>query len=181
MSKHIFPQCLVNAEVDNLTSYHLCLEVFINQYLLKDHECTEIRTNITQLTSSVIQLVLCDMCHSTFSNVSIFKEHMDWHKNKPSIIMEVVPKEQRKEILNSSEDILTCPTCLRFFNTPQGLNNHTGIHTTSTERPHKCEQCPKTFNKVRLLKKHMLKHPRNRYTQPKLFYNPFYGRPKARI
>ena len=180
MNRDIYSHCLVNTENDNLNLCHTCSEVFSNQYLLKDHECTQIQTKNTQLTSNGIQLSLCDICRSTFSKVSIFKEHMDWHNNAPSIIMDVVPKEPRKVVSNSSEDVLKCPLCLRFFNTPQGLNNHMGIHTKSIERPHKCEQCPKTFNKVSHIKKHMFKHPYNRYTQPKLFNNPYYGIPKPK-
>ena len=141
------------------------------------------------------------MCNSNFISEASFEEHMDWHKNAPSIILDIVPNEEepkttkvflepRKNISRLQEPMevihettddtnFKCTHCFMLCNSYLGLKRHIlMLHKTSSGKPHRCEQCLKTFKTVPGLKGHMFQHPHGRFAQPTLYNNPNWQKDK---
>ena len=115
--------------------------------------------NIAPCNDGVIQMISCKMYNDIFSYVSCFEKHMDWHKNAPAIIIDIMPKkdepktkkfflEPRKDISRLKEHIkvipeprnsakFKCTHCFMFCKSYPGLNRHmVMIYNKSTENLH---------------------------------------------
>ena len=157
---------------------------------------------LSPVTDGVFQMISCTICNAILSSEASFEEHMDWHKNAPVIILEIVPNEEepktKKNLLEPRKNIprlqepmkviletrdgtkFKCTHCFMLCNSYPGLKRHMlMLHKTSSGKPHRCEQCRKTFKTVPGLKGHMFQHPHGRFAQPTLYNNPNWQKDKS--
>ena len=167
MSADILSQSMLDADIENIYTCKTCYKSFNSNDLLLQHEFVHIDHRATSLSNNIIQVLefSCDLCDARFSSGICFKEHMDWHKNSPVIIMDVLPNEEPEEPnaieLKPRSQILNniCKKCCTYFGSLSQVNSH-----DCNGKKIICKLCPKVFGSFHNMNRHMLEHQNRKIT-----------------
>ncbi|XP_023211829.1 zinc finger protein 568-like [Centruroides sculpturatus] len=143
-----------------------CEKTFHWKDSLLKHSCKkpDIVTS-SNLKSSNLKPLICDICGSSFSCNSSLKIHKTIHGQKNFSCEDCGKKFHRKDMLTQHQAVhreptYRCPTCNKLFKTKRSLCTHEMIH--DGVKPFKCGKCGKEFFQKKNLHRHEETHNNNR-------------------
>lgn len=107
----------------------------------------------------------CTECDRAFVKSADLKRHMAGHKNEKNFECEdcgsaFTRRDNLKahRLLHSRESVVTCDLCSKEFINAVYLKRHMHIHKQAKKKPYECQWCPKTYEQLEGLRRHIRQH-----------------------
>ncbi|KAL9974576.1 hypothetical protein ACROYT_G011627 [Oculina patagonica] len=107
----------------------------------------------------------CTECDRAFVKSADLKRHMAGHRNEKKFVCDdcgsaFTRRDNLKahRLLHTRESVVTCDLCSKEFINAVYLKRHMHIHKQAKKKPYECQWCPKTYEQLEGLRRHIRQH-----------------------
>lgn len=107
----------------------------------------------------------CTECGRAFVKSADLKRHMAGHRNEKKFVCDdcgsaFTRRDNLKahRLLHTRESVVTCDLCSKEFINAVYLKRHMHIHKQAKKKPYECQWCPKTYEQLEGLRRHIRQH-----------------------
>jgi len=107
----------------------------------------------------------CTECDRAFVKSADLKRHMAGHKNEKKFVCDdcgsaFTRRDNLKahRLLHTRDSVVTCDLCSKEFINAVYLKRHMHIHEQAKKKPYECQWCPKTYEQLEGLRRHIRQH-----------------------
>lgn len=107
----------------------------------------------------------CTECDRAFVKSADLKRHIAGHRNDKKFVCDdcgsaFTRRDNLKahRLLHTRESVVTCDLCSKEFINAVYLKRHMHIHKQAKKKPYECQWCPKTYEQLEGLRRHIRQH-----------------------